>query len=196
MLIATGSETKWELTAQSFDKLLISIDSDRAAASEKYLQIRRNLVRFFEGRGFFDAETYADEVFNRVAKKIDLGESFENIGSYVYGVARFLVLELRKKSIKEADYLTRQPTSTPPGNFEADESGAKLNCLNRCLRELSRENQQFIVAYYQGEKRDKIENRRRLAQNLDIPQNALRSRAVRLRGKLESCITKCLRREN
>lgn len=199
MMMLTAIETKqrWELTAGAFDKLLASFDAeDRAAASEKYLQVRKNLVRFFEGRGFFDAETHADEVLNRVTKKLDMGESFENVGSYVYGVARFLVLELRKKTGKEEKYLIQQPTSTlPPDSAEEDEKSAKLNCLNKCLSELSDENRQLIVAYYQGEKRDKIERRQRLAETLGIPQNALRSRAVRLREKLESCITGCLRRK-
>lgn len=196
MLTATETKQRWELTAQSFDKLLASFDSDRAVASEKYLQIRKNLVRFFEGRGFFDAETYADEVLNRVTKKIDMGESFENIGSYVYGVARFLILELRKKSVKEENYLIQQPTSTAPQNqIEQEETSAQLNCLNKCLRHLSEENRQLIITYYQGEKRDKIENRQRLAEKLGIPQNALRSRAVRLREKLESCMSGCLKRK-
>ena len=197
MLTAIETKQRWNLTAQSFDKLLFSIDEDRETASEKYLQIRKNLVRFFETRGFFDAETHADEVLNRVTKKIDSGESFENIGSYVYGVARFLILELRKKSFKQEAHLKQQPTSTlPPEIEEEEERSAKLNCLNCCLNELSEENRRLIIAYYQGEKRDKIENRQRLAESLGIPQNALRSRAVRLREKLENCISRCLRKRN
>jgi RNA polymerase sigma factor (sigma-70 family) len=197
MLTATKTKQRWELTAQSFDKLLDSIDADRAAASEKYLQIRKNLIRFFEGRGFFDAETHADEVLNRVTKKIDMGESFENIGSYVYGVARFLVLELRKKNAREEYYLIQQPTSTAPQNeIEQEDASRQLNCLNKCLCQLSEENRQLIIAYYQGEKGEKIANRQRLAERLGIPQNALRSRAVRLREKLESCITSCQKRKN
>lgn len=195
MLITTGTKEKWELSAQSFDKLLAALDSDREKAGEKYLQIRKNLVRFFEGRGFPDAETHADEVYNRIAKKIEAGETFENIGTYVYGVARFLMLELQRKNIKEDNFLSNQPVCVPaPDIIEEEEKHLQLSCLNSCLRELPDENRSLIVNYYQGEKREKIEIRQRLAENMGIPQNALRNRVVRLRDKLESCITNCLKR--
>ena len=42
---------KWTLTQEAFDKLLVALGGDRDSAAEKYLEIRTNLVRFFEWRG-------------------------------------------------------------------------------------------------------------------------------------------------
>ena len=189
-------KTKWQLTQEAFDKLLSALDGeDRDVAGEKYLRIRRNLVRFFEGRGFFDAETHTDEVFNRTAKKLTESE-IQDVSQYVYGVARMLVLEIHKQREKESRIAKQLPESEFPQVLadEQAETERKLGCLNKCLNELSAENREIIVQYYQGEKRNKIENRQRLAQNLGIPQNALRSRAVRLREKLEECILSCLKK--
>ncbi len=189
-----GAKIKWQLTQEAFDKLLSALDGEnREAAGEKYLRVRRNLVRFFEGRGFFDAETHADEVFNRTAKKL-IESEIQDVSQYVYGVARMLVLEIHKQREKESRIAQQLPESEFPQQLadEQAEIERKLGCLNKCLQELSAENQRIILEYYQGEKRDKIENRQRLAQSLGIPQNALRNRAVRLREKLEECILNCL----
>jgi RNA polymerase sigma factor (sigma-70 family) len=187
---------KWQLTQEAFDRLLSALGEERDAAGEKYLLIRRNLVRFFEGRGFYESETHTDEVLNRVAKKLTEGE-IENVSQYVYGVARLLILELYKERAKANRIANELPTeSFPQAELdEKEETDQKLRCLNQCLTELPSENRQIIVQYYQGEKREKIENRQRLAENLGIPQNALRSRAVRLREKLEDCILGCLKKK-
>ncbi|HMS40847.1 MAG TPA: hypothetical protein PKE69_11510 [Pyrinomonadaceae bacterium] len=188
---------KWQLTQEAFDKLLSALDpEDRETAGERYLRIRRNLVRFFEGRGFFDAETHTDEVFNRIAKKLTESE-IQDVSQYVYGVARMLVLEIHKQRARESKLANELPESEFPQELadEQAENERKLSCLNKCLQELSTENREIIVQYYQGEKREKIENRQRLAQNLGIPQNALRNRAVRLREKLEDCILNCLKKK-
>jgi len=192
----TVTKIKWQLTQEAFDRLLAALGADRHAAADKYLLIRRNLVRFFEGRGFYEAETHTDEVLNRVAKKLTEGE-IEDVSQYVYGVGRLLILELYKEREKSNRAANQQPTESFP-QAESDEKAEteqKLRCLNKCLLELPAENRDIIVQYYQGEKREKIENRQRLADNLGIPQNALRSRAVRLREKLEDCILSCLKKK-
>jgi RNA polymerase sigma factor (sigma-70 family) len=189
------AKPKWQLTQAAFDRFLSALDENRDSAGEKYLLIRRNLVRFFEGRGFYESETHTDEVFNRVAKKLTEGE-IEDVSQYVYGVARLLILELYKEREKANRVAHEQPTESFP-QLESDERAEteqKLGCLNKCLLELPAENRDIIIQYYQGEKREKIETRQRLAERLKIPQNALRSRAVRLREKLEDCILGCLKK--
>ena len=81
----------WTLTQEAFDKLLITLGGDRDSGSEKYLEIRNNLTRFFEWRGCSFPEDHADETFNRIAKKIDEGEQILNPAGYAMGVARLLL---------------------------------------------------------------------------------------------------------
>jgi len=60
------------------------------------------------------------------------------------------------------------------------------------LDSLPKENRKLIIDYYQEERRVKIELRQELADKLNIPLNALRIRAHRIRVGLEKCITNCL----
>ena len=48
MSAASVARRKWVLTQESFDNLLASLGDDRESAGERYLEIRSNLIRFFE----------------------------------------------------------------------------------------------------------------------------------------------------
>lgn len=186
------TRTKWQLTQVAFDLLLAALSANRDEAGEKYLLLRHNLVNFFEIRNVARAEDSADEVLNRLARKLESGEALENPKTYALGIARMVALEARRIPEQTADEELPEIAAAPPGD-ENTEKEANLKCLDKCLAELSIENRQIIVGYYRGEKSGKIENRRQLADRLGIPQTALRNRAVRLRDKLEVCITDCLR---
>jgi hypothetical protein len=51
---------------------------------------------------------------------------------------------------------------------------------------------ELIRAYYEGEGEVKIRNRKDLAGRLEVPLNALRIRAFRLRAKIEECVRACV----
>ena len=192
-MVGVAEKIKWQLTREAFDALLLNLDAERTAAGEKYLRLRKNLVRFFETRGIIQAEEAADETLNRLARKSGGGEQFENINAYALGIARMLALELRKSPAQKTSNELPE-IGVSPFDAEGDEKELKLHCLDDCLKDLPAENREIIVGYYQGEKREKIENRERMAAKLGVPNNALRNRAVRLRDKLESCIRDCLRK--
>ncbi|MBX7173019.1 MAG: sigma-70 family RNA polymerase sigma factor [Pyrinomonadaceae bacterium] len=186
-------QSRWQLNQDAFDGLLAQLSTDRKTAGEKYLLLRKNLVRFFETRKIFGAEEATDEVLDRLAKKIQSGEIIDKLTNYASGIARLVALENYKKPAFEelpVDLKASQPFFLPfPGDSEEKES--RLNCLEKCLNELSDENRQIVIAYYEGDGSDKIENRKKLGAKLGIPQNALCKRIIRLREKLESCVSKC-----
>ncbi|HEV8367877.1 MAG TPA: hypothetical protein VGQ39_08000 [Pyrinomonadaceae bacterium] len=49
------------LTTDTFTRLLQRLDPDREQAGEKYEELRRTLIRFFEWRGAPYPEEHADE---------------------------------------------------------------------------------------------------------------------------------------
>ena len=71
---------------------------------------------------------------------------------------------------------------------DAGEHDDALDCLERCLDGLKREDRELIVEYYTDAKRDRIERRRAMAGRLGISMNALGIRAFRLRASLEACV--------
>lgn len=188
---SSNTSRKWTLTAEAFDDLLATFDSDRESAGEKYLAVRANLIRFFEWRGCPFPEDHADETFNRVARKVADGEDIRNVSGYVMGVARLLVLEIIKSSSRQREALGEYQKSVSEV-AEVPESESRIDCLQKCLQQLSSDNRELIVQYYQGDKREKIENRKKLGEHLGVAMNTLRMRAQRLREQLQGCVEQCV----
>ena len=187
----------WVLTEESFAKLLAFLDPDIERAADKYEGARRMLVRFFDWRGAYFPDELADETLNRVARKIDEGDEIRDFTNYCYGIARFVFLEslkrpdARRESLEDLD-----KTPAAAGRDEDEEQDRQYECLEGCLDTLPPESREMILNYYQDEKREKIDHRKGLAERLGIPLNALRSRAQRMRDRLEKCVNECVEKKS
>jgi DNA-directed RNA polymerase specialized sigma24 family protein len=188
--VQTVPRQKWTLNQEAFDKLLVAFDEDRDTAGRKYLEIRNNLTRFFEWRGCSFPEDHADETINRMAKRVVEGEQILNHSGYAMGVARLLLLEINKGRQREQSALA-EIGAAPDVYVPENDDESRLTCLRSCLQTLSPDNRELILQYYQGEKGEKIENRKKLLDRLGIPVNTLRMRALRLRERLQSCVEEC-----
>ena len=188
-------QLKWTLTGEAFHKLLLSLDPDVQRAGEIYESIRLTLIKFFDWRGVHFPEDCADETFNRIMRKLEAGETIEDVKTYCHGIARFVLLETLKNPDHKRTDLDNLPPLVSPVQEEPT-SNLRLECFTNCLQQLPPETRQLILQYYQDETRAKINNRALLADKLGIPLNALRSRAQRIRFKLEECINKCLKKKS
>ena len=182
------------LSSRGFERLLDHLHADRDTAGRTYEQLRRRLVRFFEGRRCAFPDEHADETLNRVARKLDAGEPIQDVTTYVIGIARMVVKEAARAASREAAV---QAASRAPAHASAHpdpaslESSQLLDCLHGCLDQLSPPDRDVIVQYYQNEKSAKINNRKDLASKLGLQMNALRLRAFRIRAGLEACVERC-----
>jgi len=177
---------EWVLTQESFDALLAWLDPDREAAGRLYEEIRKRLIKIFTCRGCLDAEDLADETINRVTTKLD-----EITATYLGDPARYFYAV--GNNIHH-EYLRRKREPAPPpmvANEETDQ--IEYDCLERCMEKLTPLNRDLVLKYYQDEKRTKIDNRRKLAEQLGIAANALRIRAHRIRASLQDCVLMCVR---
>lgn len=192
-------KTVWTLTPEAFERLLLSFDSDREQAGQKYENLRRKLLEFFEARGSHTPDEHADETLNRAARKITEGEAVENVNNYCYGIARFLWLEASRRQSKEPIAFDEDFVSFAMSGADEEEREnlrlereKRLECFEKCLRKLPDEPRTFIIEYYREENGLKIEQRKQLAALLKTTLNALRLRASRLRRELGACINSCL----
>ena len=189
---------KAELTANTFAMLLGSLDADRERAGEKYEDLRRTLIRFFEWRGAPFPEEHADETFNRVATKISQGVEIRNIGGYCYEVGRLVFMESLKgpdsKRVELEAIDLRDPGADRPPD-EAAKKELRLDCLEDCLRQLPPESNRLITEYYRHEEGGRVDRRKALAEHLGLRRDALANRAQRVRDKLESCVAGCLKKK-
>jgi DNA-directed RNA polymerase specialized sigma24 family protein len=189
-----AARQNWSLTQEAFDALLTALGPDRDDAAERYLEIRRNLVRLFEWRACPAPDEYADEALNRCARKIGEGEEIRDIATYAIGVARMLVREMSRNRTKDTRPLEDAPEPRTMPNEIDDEFERRLDCVRKCLGKLTPENRNLILHYYHGEKGDKIQNRKGLTQLFGIGASGLRMRALRLRQSLQLCSENCLQR--
>ncbi len=162
-------------------------DSNRDDAGQQYQLIRDSLIRIFVSKGFSDAEDMADEVIDRVAKRLpEIRETY--VGEpirYFHGVSRFLILEHWRKKETPTDEVPVMPQEV---TRESDE----YECLLKCLKFLAEDKRELILDYYLYHGHDKIEHHREMAAELGITDGALRGRAFQVRSRLEKCISICL----
>lgn len=187
---ALPARPRWSLTQEAFDRLLASLGCDRESAGEHYLETRAKLVRFFEWRGCPFPEDHADETINRVARRLVEGETILNAAGYCFGVARLIVLEINKESIRQQQALRELPDSTITAN-QSDDAEERLDRLRQCLQKLSPDDRELVLQYYQGEKGVKIDCRKKLAERLGVSINTLRMRVLRIRENLQRCFENC-----
>jgi DNA-directed RNA polymerase specialized sigma24 family protein len=180
---------RWVLTQEAFDLLLASLGEDQESAGKRYLEIRRNLIRFFEWRGSPFPEDHADETINRIAKRILEGEEIRNPGSYYLGVARMLILEFNRERARQQQALS-ELTGSMISSDRPDESEERIDCLRHSLQKLSSDNRELILQYY-DQKGSTIDSRKKLAEQLGISINTLRMRALRIRQYLQRCLESC-----
>lgn len=188
----TQRKPKWSMTPPAFDKLLAAFAPDRDEAGREYERIRTKLIRYFEWRTVVPGDVWADETFNRVARRIDEGKVIDDLIGFIFGIARHVWQEVIRDRDKEPASLddTRESQYAPaPTPVEPDE---REDCFDRCMDKLLPENRDLILEYYQEERRAKIQLRQKIAERLRIPLNALRIRAHRIRMGLEKCIKECL----
>jgi DNA-directed RNA polymerase specialized sigma24 family protein len=184
---------KWLLTSAALAKFLGCLAADAERAGEQYELIRLSLVKFFDWRGAAFPEELADETLNRAIRRVDEGETPRDLPTYCLGIARFVLREsLRRPEQRSVELDEAGPLAVPAAPAVAEDE--RQACFEGCLYGLPLESRQLIMQYYQDERRQKINNRLALAERMGIPLNALRSRAQRIRDRLEQCVADCLKK--
>jgi DNA-directed RNA polymerase specialized sigma24 family protein len=187
MQIVEAARQKWSLTQDALDRLLASLGPDRDIAADRYLRIRRDLVRLFEWRGCSTPDEYADETINRCARKIADGEEIRDIKTYSIGVARMLLHEMAREQGRHRplDEVPEPINASPDTSIDLE---PRVEALSRSLAQLSDEDRYLILNYYQGNKGERVRSRKMLMRLFGIPAGTLRMRALRLREKLRLCV--------
>jgi RNA polymerase sigma factor (sigma-70 family) len=183
------------LTEAEFNTLLDRLDRDRTLAGERYKRLHNKLVKFFTYEGSDCPEDSADETINRVARRLEDGEGIQYLDRYALGVARLVYKEdLQRQRVARAAVLeVLRQTEDASGKQRSE---ARIAALQSCLDRLSPDSRDLILRYYRGERTSKIDNRKKLAQELGVPPNALRNRVFRLREKLERCLESAMSRNS
>jgi DNA-directed RNA polymerase specialized sigma24 family protein len=198
----TGLNKDWSPTRGAFRQFLNWLDEGVDSDGERYLEMRRRLVAYFDRKNCLTPDELADETLNRVARRLEEEGAITvtTPARYCYIVAKFVFLEYLRRAERSETELTESPAtglgaaprpvlSQPEPALEAKED--LFDCLEDCLHKLLPTDRELIVEYYRGEQKAKIDRRRGLAAQFGLTTNALSIRACRIRNKLEFCLQEC-----
>ena len=196
----------WTPTQDAFRQFLDWLDQGAGSGGEKYLELRRRLVLYFDRKNCLTADELADETLSRVAQKYQEQGKITNLSpaQYCYVTAKYVFLEytrrpeISNKSIDEFPAFggsVIELASVTTADRENDSKEKALDCLERCLKHLAPDESRLILEYYQGEHQEKIRRRRLIAERLAVSANALSIRACRIRARLETCVRSCCEKE-
>ena len=192
----------WILNQSAFQQFLKWLDGEVDTGGERYLEIRRRLVFYFDRRNCASPDELADETLNRAARRLEEQGAITDASPahYCYIVAKYVFLEsIRAPDSRKTNVDDLSPSAQAASKLAVpalpDEEDVvkekRLSCLELCLRKLHTGDHELILEYYQGEQRAKIESRSQLAERLGLTMNALTIRACRIRTKLELCVKTC-----
>ena len=198
MLIDKAFREAPQLSQFVFNRLLAWLDDGTESHGERYLEMRRRLVSYFDRRNRPAADELADETLTRVAHVLaERGVIVTRPPArYCYVMARFVLLEdlrrgRRHVGLDETRVAADMRASLADPTEDLALREQRLDCLDRCLEQLKPEQRALIIEYYRDSRRQKIEGRRELAGRLGISMNALGIRACRIRDALSTCLDGC-----
>src|SRR5262245_31590503 len=88
------AKSTWRLTEGAFHGLLRWLDEGADSDGERYLEMRRRLVLYFDRKNCRAPDELADETLNRVARRLEEEGSItsDSPAHYCYIVARYVLL--------------------------------------------------------------------------------------------------------
>lgn len=187
-----------ELSSRTFEGLLARLGPDREQAGENYENLRRKLVKFFDWSACAAAEECADDTLDRVARKLATPPPIEDVVAFIWGVARNLRREARKKIIRTiqiegSDADEHRGSSALRGQSGPDlkvEELERVALLQRCMERLPEADRKLFLEYHETDAGDRESRRQALAAALGITIGGLRVRINRIRERLEQCVTR------
>lgn len=187
--------------ALQFQNLLVRLHPDRNLAGEKYEELRRKLIKFFEWNSCFPAEDLVDETFDRVARKLD-AEEVRDVPAFTWGVAKNVRQEAQKRAARLVP-ISDLPHGAAPLREKLDLENAiqqrmderqRSRCFNLCLQRLAEQDRELFLKYHSAGNQTATD-RQHLAASFQLTIAALRVRINRIREKLEKCVANCMNHE-
>ena len=143
-------------TNLAFARLLDWLDAGVSSNGQRYLEIRRRLVAYFDRRRRPFADELADETFTRIERTLE--ESGRILVSpparYCYVVARFVLLEDVRRGrrfvpVEDAPSvaISTAPAAIADRSSPAGDQERRLACLDCCLGALKPERREIVVEY-------------------------------------------------
>jgi hypothetical protein len=180
-------QPKSAVTPEAFGKFLRWLSQNDELAVREYQSIRMKLVRYFVHKGCSDPDELFDKTVDVVVGKIDSCDTCPSPLAYCYGVAR----NIWRQDLRERKVASLEEDIAMPSYPDVEIHEQELKCLEQCMERLLSSDRVLITRYHQGERRNKIDTRRILADGVG-GANALRIKMCRIRKELRLCVADCV----
>jgi DNA-directed RNA polymerase specialized sigma24 family protein len=184
------------LNKDALEDLLRAFHADREQASHHYQALRERLIRFFQWNRTEMPEELADEVLDRLARRLNLSsEQIQDPVRYAVGIARLLLQEQRRKNLRREKALAELQQSSLDADRREQErilQQERAELLQQCLQSLPEQSRELIFRYYDVD--EAADYRQQMARAYGISINALRNRALRIRMDLERQLARRLQK--
>jgi hypothetical protein len=186
------------MSQDDFDRLLQWFGPDRDISAKKYLGAHERLTRLFQLRGCNGPEDLADQVMDRVAKRLDHASPYSGIPdsdriAVLLGFGRHVLQEYwRKRELFGEEF---DPDEEPLCVDETVLKETRARCLDSCLGTLPEDDRRLLLQYHEYEPHGKIEHRKAMAEERRTTLNALRLKACRLKSVVADCVKRCCQSE-
>ncbi|MGA8109089.1 MAG: hypothetical protein WBD46_16115 [Acidobacteriaceae bacterium] len=180
--------TRWTVTRESFARLLLKLGSNPGDAGARYEALRKRLIFYFTRKGLDFTEDLADEVLDRLTRRLAEGVAIGSAEAFALGIARHVAQEQFNKSLQtegaSGGFFDNIPAPSATSDVEARIAG-----MERCLQGLPRDDAALLESYYLGNRDGNlIRARRGLAQELGLAPAVIRQRVFFIRRRLRKCM--------
>lgn len=189
---------------KSFNKLLDWLSSNKKLAPLKYVTIYSELVIFFQKKGCIYPTECADKTIDRVCLKLSTSPEvlFQEPSVYISSVSKYILKEYWRQQSKHNLVLldnTELIAIFDPSRIsefqetlQVEPETKYIDCMKKCIQCLSTTDRRLLMFYYKNEDSQKRKSRRKLAIQMQISEDALRTKVYRIRKRLHICLKKCL----
>jgi DNA-directed RNA polymerase specialized sigma24 family protein len=177
------------LTAAGFGVLLQALGGQSEPAGVRYERLRTNLIFFFSRKLLSFPEDLADEVLDRLAKRLCDGVAMVSIEAFALGIARYVAQEHTGSKDR---MVTADPSfwNNIPAHSTTSSDEEEMRQLEACLNRLPAGEAVLLRRYYLSSAGSQIKARAALASELGISATALRQRVFLARQSLRACMQK------
>jgi DNA-directed RNA polymerase specialized sigma24 family protein len=189
--ISESRSSRWQISHDGFASLLAALGGTPQEAGQHYERLRSKLVFFFTRKSLQSPEDLADEVLDRLARRLSEGLTISSIDAFALGVARHVA--------QEQDAIRNQSQTVDPSFFDnvpavldTPIEDERMADLERCLRRLPSLDTQILRSYYLGDANHLMSARKNMAERLGVAPGSLRQRVFLIRKRLLDCVTTSL----
>jgi len=186
---ATRSQSapRWTITRESFASLLGKLGNNPFESGVRYEALRSRLILYFTRKCMDFPEDLADNVLDRLTRRLSDGTEIASIEAFALGIARHVALEQAGKpfqlQVLEDNFFDNIPAAAPTQSGEE-----KIAGMERCLKCLAAADAELLESYYLGDGGSLIQARKAIAEKLGVPPAVVRQRVFFIRKRLQKCM--------